>query len=115
MINRTTINRTTINRTTINRRQFLSAASSAVLAAQQSFAQPSYEWGGPVLDIHLHLRADGESDFAHIEGSGVTKAVLLTRVQGVDQAKALAEKHRGRFVWFVSADITKPESAGLLT
>jgi len=45
----------------------------------------------------------------------VTKAVLLTRAQDVDRAKALAEKHPGRFVWFVSADVTKPETAGLLT
>src|SRR5271165_3110237 len=89
----------------INRRQFISAAAAASTASL--VAQQSYEWGGPVLDIHLHLRADGESDFAHIEGSGVTRAVLLTRVQAVDQAKALAEKHRGRFVWFVSADVTK--------
>jgi hypothetical protein len=35
--------------------------------------------GGPVLDIQLHLRPDGESNLAHINGSGVTKAVLLTR------------------------------------
>jgi predicted TIM-barrel fold metal-dependent hydrolase len=61
------------------------------------------------------LRADGESNLAHINGSGVTKAALLTRVQSVDQSKALAEKYAGRFVWFVSADVTKPESAALLT
>jgi predicted TIM-barrel fold metal-dependent hydrolase len=97
----------------INRRQFIGAAAAA--SAASLVAQQSYEWGGPVLDIHLHLRPDGESNFAHIEGSGVTRAVLLTRVPDVDQAKALAEKHRGRFVWFVSADVTKPESAGLLT
>jgi hypothetical protein len=45
-----------------------------------------------VLDIHLHLRPDGELNLAHINGSGVTKAVLLTRVQSVDQSRALAEK-----------------------
>src|SRR5260221_4016646 len=93
----------------INRRQFISAAATVSLLAQQKD-----EWGGPVLDIHLHLRADGESNLAHVNGSGVTKAVLLTRVQSVDRSKALAEKHPGRFVWFVSADL-KPESAVLLT
>jgi predicted TIM-barrel fold metal-dependent hydrolase len=97
----------------INRRQFISAVAAASTASL--VAQQGYEWGGPALDIHLHLRADGESNSADIEGSGVTKAVLLARVQAVDQAKALAEKHPGRFVWFVSADVTKPESAGLLT
>ena len=97
----------------INRREFLisaAAASTAALSAQQR-----YEWGGPVLDIHLHLRPDGESNVAHIEGSGVTKAVLLTRADAADRAKALIEKHPGRFVWFASADVSKPESAGILT
>jgi len=97
----------------INRRQFLSTAAAAPAASL--LAQQSYEWDGPVLDIHLHLRANGESNLAHINGSGVTKAVLLTRAQGVEQARALVEKYPGRFVWFVSADVTKPESAALLT
>ena len=97
----------------INRRHFIRAAAAASTASL--LAQQSYEWGGPVLDIHLHLRPGGESNFAHIEGSGVTKAVLLTRAQGVEQARALAEKHPGRFVWFVSADVTMPESAAQLT
>src|SRR5260370_15561322 len=97
----------------ITRRQFISAAATASTASL--LAQQKYEWGGPVLDIHLHLRADGESNLAHINGSGVTKAVLLTRVQSIDRSRALAEKHPGRFVWFVSADLAKPESPALLT
>src|SRR5690348_17083995 len=97
----------------INRRQFISAAAAA--STTSLLAQQSFEWGGPALDIHLHLRADGESNLAHINGSGVTKAVLLTRVESVDRSKALAEMHPGRFVWFVSADLAKPESATLLT
>ena len=80
----------------IDRRQFISAAAAASTASLWAQAN---EWGGPVLDIHLHLRPDSESNLAHINGSGVTKAVLLTRVQSVDQSKALAEKHPGRFVW----------------
>ena len=65
----------------INRRQFITTA--AAVSAAPLLAQQRYEWGGPVLDIHLHLRPDGESNLAHINGSGVTKAVLLTRVQDV--------------------------------
>jgi predicted TIM-barrel fold metal-dependent hydrolase len=99
----------------INRRQFITSTTVAAASAGSLFAQQNYEWGGPVLDIHLHLRPDGESNVAHMNGSGVTKAVLLTRAQGVEQAKALAEKHPGQFVWFVSADVTKAESADLLT
>src|SRR5215469_8405753 len=97
----------------INRRKFIgaaAAASTALLPAQQG-----YEWGGAVLDIHLHLRPDAESNLAHMDGSGVTRAVLLTPVQSVERARTEAEKHPGRFAWFVGADITKPDSAGLLT
>src|SRR5260370_29635795 len=97
----------------LNRRQFISAA--AVASTASLWAQQRNEWGGPVLDIHLHLRPDGESNLAHINGSGVTTAVLLTRVQSVDQSRALSEKHPGRFVWFVSADLQKPEFPVLLT
>ena len=46
-----------------------------------------------MLDVHLHLRQDPESNLAHITGSGVTKAVLLTRVPAVERARVLAEKH----------------------
>jgi hypothetical protein len=69
----------------INRRHFISAAAAASTAPL--LAQQRDEWGGPALDIHLHLRADGESNLAHINGSGVTKAVLLTRVQSVDRSR----------------------------
>jgi len=97
----------------INRRQFLGAAAAASTASL--LAQQNYEWGGPVLDIHLHMRPDGESNFAHITGSGVTRAVLLTRVADLGRAKDLAAKYPGRFVWFASADVSKPETAAQLT
>jgi hypothetical protein len=61
----------------IDRRQFISAVAAASTASL--WAQQGNEWGGPELDIHLHLRPDGESNFAHLNGSGATKAVLLTR------------------------------------
>ena len=97
----------------INRRQFISSAVAASTASL--LAQTSQEWGGPALDIHLHLRPDGESNVAHMKGSGVTKAVLLTRVQQADRAKALIEKYPGRFVWFASADLAQPDATALLT
>jgi uncharacterized protein len=96
----------------INRRHFIARTAASTVSL---LAQPSYEWGGPALDIHLHLRQDPESDFVHITGSGVTKAVLLTRVQDVDKSKALAEKHPGRFVWFVSSNVSQPENDAWLT
>ena len=48
--------------------------------------------GGPLLDIHLHLRPRAESNLAHMDGSSVTRAVLLTRVQDAEQERALVEK-----------------------
>ena len=89
----------------INRRQFISAAAAASTASL--VAQQTYEWGGPALDIHLHLRQNGDSNFAHIEGSGVTKAVLLTRVQDVDRSKALAEKYPGPLRLVLSAPTSR--------
>ena len=56
----------------MNRRQYLGAA--AAVALSRADAQPASEWGGPVLDIHLHPRRQDD----HSNGSGVTKAVLLT-------------------------------------
>jgi predicted TIM-barrel fold metal-dependent hydrolase len=83
----------------VDRRQFLQAA-----LASAAFSQAVE----PVLDIHLHLRKEPDSCFDHIQGCGVSKAVLLTRA--VDGEKALAEiaKRPGSFVWFASVDPTAP-------
>ncbi len=68
------------------------------------------EWGGPVLDTHLHLRPDPEACFRHMQGCGVTHAVLLT--QAKDEAKALQEM-KTRPVCFarsVSSDPAQPNA-----
>ncbi len=95
----------------INRREFLGAAAAA--AAGLKAQTPS--WPSPVLDIHFHMRRDAEANVAHLDGCGVTKANLLTRSNVADQVHTLQEKYPGRFVWFASADITKPEAAEFLT
>jgi hypothetical protein len=58
----------------INRRDFLQSAL-AIAAVSRLGAQnlAMSEWGGPVLDIHLHLRPGPDGNFNHIEGSGVTR------------------------------------------
>jgi predicted TIM-barrel fold metal-dependent hydrolase len=94
----------------MNRRDFLVTAATAIAssgAAQNSLAQPANEWGSPVLDIHLHLKPN-DGNFGHIEGSGTTKAVLLTPADQDEVAKAAIARHPGRYVRFVRADITKP-------
>lgn len=71
-------------------------------------AQSGDEWGGPVVDIHLHPgRAVGQAT-AHADGSGTRRAVLLTRLADVEIAKAEAAKSPGRFIYFVAADPSQP-------
>jgi predicted TIM-barrel fold metal-dependent hydrolase len=61
-------------------------------------------WGGPVLDTHLHLRRDPDDCFTHMQGCGVTNAVLLTRDVDEGKAKREMEKRPGHFVRSVAAD-----------
>src|SRR5207249_11848748 len=89
-----------------NRRQFLWTTAAA--------AQSTSEWGGPVLDIHLHPRRQEDGELDHINGSGVTRAVLLTGSAMADRAKAVVAKNPERFVWFVGADLTKPDALDVL-
>ncbi len=100
----------------MNRREFLGTAitlaAGSSLTAQDSNAAL---WGGPVLDIHLHLRQNVEGNLSHMDGSGVTKAVLLANVAAGDRARDAIVKHPERFVRFVSVDVTVPDAVALLT
>jgi uncharacterized protein len=100
----------------INRREFLAmvgmSAASSMLRAQNPL---SSEWGGPILDIHSHLRQGVDANMTHMEGCGVTNAVLLTRGSVVEQVQAIQAKYPKRFVWSASEDITKPGAAEALT
>ena len=105
----------------MNRRQFLGAATAAVACVhRQAFAQTASlqgtgEWGGSVLDIHFHLRQGLDANMTHMQGCGVTNAVLLTRANAAEQVKAIQAKYPNRFAWAASADITKPDAADVLT
>jgi len=92
----------------IRRRTFLKTAMAAA-AAHGLSAQTTYEWGGPVLDTHLHLRRVAEDCYTHMVGCGVTHAVLLTPAPQEAAAKAEMEKRPGHFVRSVSADPSKAE------
>jgi len=100
----------------INRRQFL-GAMAATLAAVDTKAQSTTAplWGGPALDIHFHLRQGLDANIIHMQGCGVTNAVLLARATAVEQIKAIQAKYPKRFIWSASADITKPDAAEVLT
>jgi uncharacterized protein len=89
----------------MQRRTFL--ATLAALPALR--AQTAPDWGGPVLDTHLHLRREPDACFTHMQGCGVSHAVLLTQAAGEDMAKQEMEKRPHHFVRSVSADPAKPE------
>ncbi|HZS10148.1 MAG TPA: amidohydrolase family protein [Blastocatellia bacterium] len=100
----------------IDRRQFLGVLA-ATLAAVDTKAQSTTAplWGGPVLDIHSHLRQGLDANMVHMEGCGVTNAVLLARATAVEQVKAIQAKYPKRFVWSASTDITRPDAVEALT
>jgi predicted TIM-barrel fold metal-dependent hydrolase len=95
----------------IGRREFLQSVA-IVAAASRAGGQtpPAGEWGASVLDIHLHPRATVEGNVLHLDGAGVTKAVLLTGANAEDRAKQAVAAHPGRFVRFASIDMTLPDA-----
>jgi uncharacterized protein len=100
----------------INRREFLEtvAAAAVVPVLARQGATPN-EWGSPVFDLHFHLRPQPAANLAHLDGAGVTKANLLTRGAALDQVKAMQAAAPGRFTWFNSYDVTKPDAEHVLT
>ena len=99
----------------MNRREFLEAVAAA--AALPSFLRQggSNEWGAPVFDLHFHMRPQPAANLAHLDGAGVTKANLLTRAAALYQVKAIDAAAPGRFTWFNSYDVTKPDAEQVLT
>jgi hypothetical protein len=63
----------------ISRRQFAGTIAAASIAGglRAQEAAPAPEWGGPVIDVHLHLRRGLDADMVHMQGCGVTNANLL--------------------------------------
>src|SRR3954447_21887873 len=104
----------------MNRREFLETlTAAAVVPSIGRQAAPTSEWGAPVFDLHFHARQQPAANIAHLDGAGVTKANLLTRGAGLDQVKeqvkAIQEAAPGRFTWFNSYDVSKPDAEHVLT
>lgn len=99
----------------MNRRQFVGMAAAAACSYSRALADAQNGWGGSVLDIHSHLRQGLDANMAHMEGCGVTDAVLLARASASEQIKAIQAKYPKRFVWAATADITKPDAVETLT
>ena len=67
-----------------------------------------------MLDTHLHMRTDADACFTHMQGCGVTHAVLLTSAADQDRAKAEMDRRAGRFVRSVRTDPTQPGAEKVL-
>ena len=94
---------------TIERRQLLKTilAAGALPPYLQSQAPP--DWGGPVLDTHLHLRSNADACFTHMQGCGVSHAILLTPANSQDRAKEEMKLRPGRFARSVAANPEQPD------
>ena len=100
----------------MNRREFLkTAAAAAVVPALGRQAPPASEWGSPVFDLHFHLRPQPAANLVHFDGAGVTKGNLLTRGAALEQVKTLQAAAPGRFTWFNSYDVARPDAEKVLT
>jgi uncharacterized protein len=101
----------------MQRRTFLKATLAAAAAPglwSQSESAGGQMWGGPVLDTHLHLRREPDACYTHMQGCGVTNAVLLTPANNEDKAKEEMAKRPGHFVRSVSTDPAKTDAAEVL-
>lgn len=100
----------------MNRREFLETLTvGAAIPVFGRQSAPANEWGAPVFDLHCHLRAQPASNVAHLDGAGITKANLLTRGTVLEQVRALQAAAPGRFTWFNSYDVTRPDVEQVLT
>src|SRR3954471_3898799 len=98
----------------MERRTFVKSMIAAYAAGGRVLAQSDVNWGGPVLDTHLHLRGNADACYVHMQGCGVTHAVLLTSSGDQEKAKAEMEKRPGHFVRSVRIDPTLPDSDKIL-
>jgi predicted TIM-barrel fold metal-dependent hydrolase len=103
------------NEDLMDRRQFLGSIAAAAIAPAFGRQAAANEWGSPVFDLHFHLRKQPETNVAHLDGAGVTKANLLTRGPALEQVKALQAVAPNRFIWFNSYDVTQPDAERVLT
>jgi len=99
----------------MNRREFLETVAAAAVVPAFGRQAPASEWGSPVFDLHFHLRPQPAANLAHLDGAGIAKANLLTRGRALEQVKAVQAAAPGRFTWFNSYDVTKPDAEQVLT
>ena len=85
----------------LNRREFLEALAVTAVAADVRAQSSAELWGGPVLDCHLHLRADAGANVAHMDGCGVARPSFLPAMPTTARERFSA-KCPHRIVWAAS-------------
>jgi len=102
--------------TVMSRRRFLETVTvAAAIPAIGRQNAPASEWGSPVFDLHHHMRQQPAANLAHVDGAGITKANLLTRGAVEERVKEVGALAPGRFTWFSTFDITRPDAEAQLT
>src|SRR5437870_13821122 len=99
----------------MDRREFLETIAAAAVVPTLARQDAGNEWGSPVFDLHFHLRPPPAGNLAHLDGAGVTKANLLTRGGALEQVQAVQAAAPGRFTWFHSYDVPRPDAEQMLT
>ncbi len=94
----------------MERRNFLKSMMAAACLAPHLQGQSAPDWGGPVLDTHLHLRSKADACFTHMQGCGVTHAILLTAANGQERAKEEMKLRPGRFARSITTNPEPPDS-----
>jgi len=94
----------------IHRRAFLAGIAVTPFAV----AADKPDWGGQVIDIHLHPRNQDGGEIAHMDGCGVAKAIILGAASTQERTKGRMEKAPGRMKFFASVDLTRPDAVATL-
>ena len=93
--------------------QVMAAAPAAYVAAQEPAENP---WGGPVVDCHHHIRRAPQDSVTHLNGCGVSNAMVLARATSADDIRAYDSQYPGRVLgWFASTNIASTDAEELLT
>jgi uncharacterized protein len=97
-----------------NRRQFV-CGIAGLTAASLTAQTPSSEWGGPIVDCHHHPRRTLEANTEHLDGAGITNAMLLARANYAETYPQLTAKYPGRYLgWFAGTDVAQPGADKIL-
>src|SRR5437588_855233 len=96
----------------IGRRRFIETTVAATVASRLAAQTPAGDvpdWGGPVLDVHLHGKGPS-GEWMHMQGCGVTHAQLLLSPTAEAHAKEEMARHPGRLHYSVGMDPARDDA-----